>query len=52
LKEQKLTATDIRCLNVYEIMNRNQQQLYTDIKKIAVSLEKIVKILEKKWTER
>ena len=28
-------------------MNRNQQQLYTDIKKIAVALERIVKILEK-----
>ena len=33
-------------------MNRNQQQLYTDIKKIAVSLEQIVKILEKKLTEK
>ena len=32
-------------------MNRNQQQLYTDIKKIAVSLEQIVKILEKKLKE-
>ena len=37
-------------------MNRNQQQLCTDIKKIAVSLEKIVKILkneqEVKTTDR
>ena len=27
-------------------MNRNQQQLYNDVHKIAIAIEKLVKILE------
>ena len=47
LKELKLVATDIRYLNVLEIMNRNEQQLYRDISNLTKALEKLVKVLTK-----
>ena len=47
LKELKLVATDIRYLNVLEIMNRNEQQMYKDISALTKALEKLVKILTK-----
>ena len=43
----KLVVTDIHYLNVYVIMNRNQQELYKDIKRVAVALEKLVKLMTK-----
>ena len=47
LKELKLVATDIRYLNVLEIMNRNEQQMYKDISALTKALEKLVKVLTK-----
>jgi len=47
LKEPKLVATDTRYLNVLEIMNRNEQQMYKDISALTKALEKLVKILTK-----
>ena len=47
LNEQKQIATDTHYLNVYEIMNRNQQQMYKDISDLTKALTKLVKILEK-----
>ena len=47
LKELKLVATDTRYLNVLEIMNRNEQQMYKDISALTKALEKLVKILTK-----
>jgi len=47
LKELKLVATDIHYLNVLEIMNRNEQQMYKDISALTKALEKLVKILTK-----
>ena len=43
----KQIATDIHYLNAYETMNRNQQELYKDIKRVAVALEKLVKLITK-----
>ena len=40
-----LIVIDIHYLNVLEIMNRNQQELYKDIKRVAVALEKLVKLM-------
>ena len=42
-----LTVTDIHCLNVYVIMNRNQQQLYKDISDLTKAVQKLVKLLTK-----
>ena len=28
-------------------MNRNEQELYKDIKRVAIALEKLVKVMEK-----
>ena len=42
-----LVVTDIHCLNVYEIMNKNQQQLYKDISDLTKAVQKLVKLLTK-----
>ena len=47
LKKLKLVVTDTRYLNVLEIMNRNEQQMYKDISALTKALEKLVKILTK-----
>mgnify|MGYP003123398124 FL=1 len=47
LKELKQVVTDTRYLNVLEIMNRNEQQLYRDISNLTKALEKLVKVLTK-----
>ena len=47
LNELKRVVIDIRYLNVLEIMNRNEQQMYKDISALTKALERLVKILEK-----
>ncbi len=47
LKEQKQVVIDTHYLNVLEIMNRNEQQLYRDISALTKALEKLVKVLTK-----
>ena len=42
-----MVVTDIHCLNVLEIMNRNEQQLYKDISSLTKALEKLVRVLTK-----
>ena len=42
-----MVVTDIHYLNVYEIMNRNEQQLYKDISDLTKAVQKLVKLLEK-----
>jgi len=42
-----LTAIDTHYLNVLEIMNRNEQQMYRDISNLTKALEKLVKVLTK-----
>ena len=42
-----LVVTDIHYLNVYEIMNKNQQQLYKDISDLTKAVQKLVKLIEK-----
>ena len=42
-----LEVIDTHYLNVLEIMNRNEQELYKDIKRVAIALEKLVKIMTK-----
>ena len=42
-----LVATDTHYLNVLEIMNRNQQQMYKDISDLTKALTKLVKVIEK-----
>ena len=42
-----LIVTDTHYLNVLEIMNRNQQELYKDIKRVAIALERLVKLMTK-----
>ena len=42
-----LIVIDIHYLNVLEIMNRNQQQMYKDISGLTKALTKLVRILEK-----
>ena len=42
-----LIVTDIHYLNVYEIMNRNEQQMYKDISSLTKALERLVRVLEK-----
>jgi hypothetical protein len=42
-----LIVIDIHYLNALEIMNRNQQELYKDIKRVAIALEKLVKLMTK-----
>ena len=47
LKKLKRVVTDTHYLNVLEIMNRNEQQMYKDISDLTKALTKLVKILEK-----
>ena len=47
LKELKRVVTDTHYLNVYETMNRNEQQLYKDISSLTKAVEKLVKLLTK-----
>ena len=42
-----MVVTDTHYLNVYEIMNRNQQQLYKDISDLTKAVQKLVKLLTK-----
>ena len=42
-----MVVTDIHYLNVLEIMNKNEQQMYRDISNLTKALEKLVKILTK-----
>ena len=42
-----MVVTDIHYLNVLEIMNKNEQQLYRDISNLTKALEKLVKVLTK-----
>ena len=51
LKELKRVVIDTRCLKQYEIMNRNQQELNKDIKRVAIALEKLVKLMTKMMQE-
>ena len=43
----KQVVTDIHYLNVLEIMNKNEQQLYKDISNLTKAVQKLVKLLEK-----
>ena len=47
LKELKRVVIDTHYLNVLEIMNRNEQELHKDIKRVAIALEKLVKLMTK-----
>ena len=51
LKELKQVVIAIHCLKQYEIMNRNEQQLYKDIKRVAIALEKLVRLMTKLMKE-
>ena len=42
-----MVVTDIHYLNVLEIMNRNEQQLYKDISNLTKAVQKLVKLIEK-----
>ena len=42
-----LIVIDTHYLNVLEIMNRNEQQMYRDISNLTKALEKLVKVLTK-----
>ena len=42
-----LIVIDTHYLNVLEIMNRNQQQMYKDISSLTKALERLVRVLEK-----
>ena len=42
-----LIVIDTHYLNVLEIMNRNQQQMYKDISDLTKALTKLVKVIEK-----
>ena len=46
-KELKRVVIDIHCLKQYEIMNRNEQELHKDIKRVAIALEQLVKLMTK-----
>ena len=37
---------DTRYLNVYEIMNKNEQQMYKDISSLTKAVQRLVKLLE------
>ena len=38
---------DTHYLNVYEIMNKNEQQLYKDISNLTKAIQRLVKLIEK-----
>ena len=42
-----MVVIDIHYLNVYEIMNKNEQQLYKDISDLTKAVQKLVKLLTK-----
>ena len=42
-----MVVTDTHYLNVYDIMNRNEQQLYKDISDLTKAVQKLVKLLTK-----
>jgi len=42
-----LIVIDIHYLNVLEIMNKNEQQMYKDISNLTKAVQKLVKLLEK-----
>ena len=42
-----LIVIDTHYLNVLEIMNRNQQQMYKDISDLTKAVQKLVKLLTK-----
>ena len=42
-----MVVTDTHYLNVYEIMNRNEQQLYKDISNLTKAVQRLVKLIEK-----
>ena len=42
-----MVVTDTHYLNVLEIMNRNEQQLYKDISNLTKAVQKLVKLLTK-----
>ena len=42
-----MVAIDTHYLNVLEIMNRNEQQLYKDISDLTKAVQKLVKLLTK-----
>tara|TARA_B110000977_G_scaffold146364_1_gene185620 strand:+ start:35 stop:220 length:186 start_codon:yes stop_codon:yes gene_type:complete len=44
-KELKRVVIDTHYLNVLEIMNRYEQEKANDLKRIAVALEKLTKLL-------
>ena len=46
LKELKRVVIDTRYLNVYEIMNKNEQQMYKDISSLTKAVQRLVKLLE------
>jgi hypothetical protein len=51
LKELKQVVIDTHYLNVLETMNRNEQELRKDIKRVAIALEKLVKLMTKMMQE-
>ena len=42
-----MVVIDIHYLNVLEIMNRNEQQMYKDISDLTKALTRLVKVIEK-----
>jgi len=47
LNEQKQVVIDTHCSKQYEIMNKNEQQLYRDISNLTKAVQKLVKLIEK-----
>ena len=43
----KANSIVIHCLKQYEIMNKDQQQLYRDISNLTKAIQKLVKLIEK-----
>ena len=42
-----MVVIDTHYLNVLEIMNKNEQQLYKDISNLTKAVQKLVKLIEK-----
>ena len=42
-----MVVTDTHYLNVLEIMNKNEQQLYRDISNLTKAVQRLVKLIEK-----
>ena len=47
LKELKQVVRDTRYLKQYEIMNKNEKQLYRDISSLTKAVQKLGKLMEK-----